>query len=823
MKPYLSRIVLSLTIFMCLAPFSLAEDPINEEDKQIPFPYPAGPVKVSNGYQGTSTHQGYSKYALDMQVPFKDPEHPKESHNSCDQYGIPVIAVREGEVVRARNKGEDGSFGTHVIIKSGKNIHIWYAHLIEDSLQVAEGDKVQQGQLLGLMGDTGNTAGVTCKRETVNGKGEAITKTLNGVHLHTEIRDGMYGYTDKASQKFIPPIPLKYTALLGAKTYTDIVVGDYVSTSLLTKDENGYWNKMKDHFLYKLPSDAVGDVSPNFYKNSDPQSSSPSQKIQSKTDNPSPSGAKIISLSPNHVNEDEFTTFTITGEKLPQNLELTFPVCNGSLEWLKRGPEKQQFTCTIDLPGTTVGSISLPDQKTSGGKKINMNFEIYILKKDETFVKPTYNGFPDVPKSATPGDKVNLSVTGHNLPAILIFEAPFCADFRYIYRGMDRQTIECEIADHAYDKNGKLKNEIISHPIEVKNEAGEKVVKGDLVLDHKIQIESITPPVAYFGQKTSFTLKGKGVDKLKTFHLDYCQDLVVLSQSSLKNQVVIQCILPVPEKFFSTLMPDVLKRKTLNLHIKDKPEGEMILAGKIEAIAFPESWVAETSPYSPPLGKNTTFIISGKHLPDKLLYWMANCGQGVVTSSGSEKASFTCKPEPIGTNAVKNIELAALKVKENPEAFVKEIEKQRRLLEIKYPKEYLQEGKSALTIYRGYVLPLPENYADLYFNVLKNLAGDAPSAFWLDVENREEIIGYIVSHPGDYSNSFLKKVGWKNMGSAQKPFYELMACSKTLEKVYKNYGRPTQSQLNVTGLCAKGLDITLIEKDFEKLYTEKTK
>jgi hypothetical protein len=91
-------------------------------------------------------------------------------HNGVDMVdraGTPIVAPEAGEVTEARQStAPGGGFGWYVKLKGAKGEHI-FAHMIAMSLRVKKGDKVAQGQQLGLMGTTGAST---------------------GVHLHWEVR-----------------------------------------------------------------------------------------------------------------------------------------------------------------------------------------------------------------------------------------------------------------------------------------------------------------------------------------------------------------------------------------------------------------------------------------------------------------------------------------------------------------------------------------------------------------------------------------------------------------------------------------------------------
>jgi hypothetical protein len=89
-------------------------------------------------------------------------------------YGAKVIAVADGTVVSTLSTLDDqvpGQLpdpktitlenvdGNHVVLDLGHNKYAFYAHLQKGSLLVKNGDHVKRGQVLGLLGNTGNTSG----------------------------------------------------------------------------------------------------------------------------------------------------------------------------------------------------------------------------------------------------------------------------------------------------------------------------------------------------------------------------------------------------------------------------------------------------------------------------------------------------------------------------------------------------------------------------------------------------------------------------------------------------------------------------------------
>jgi len=89
---------------------------------------------------------------------------------SYPQYGQEVIAVADGTVLSVKNdmpnevpgKMPEGvtiytAAGNFVLQDIGDGYSAFYAHFVPGSLRVKEGDKVRRGQVLGLLGNSGNT------------------------------------------------------------------------------------------------------------------------------------------------------------------------------------------------------------------------------------------------------------------------------------------------------------------------------------------------------------------------------------------------------------------------------------------------------------------------------------------------------------------------------------------------------------------------------------------------------------------------------------------------------------------------------------------
>jgi hypothetical protein len=91
--------------------------------------------------------------------------------NSYFCYGEEILAVGEGRVVTAVDKYEnqipgqlppfiplEEADGNHVVLDLGNGNYAFYAHMIKGSVAVKAGDFVSRGQVIGLVGNTGNTS-----------------------------------------------------------------------------------------------------------------------------------------------------------------------------------------------------------------------------------------------------------------------------------------------------------------------------------------------------------------------------------------------------------------------------------------------------------------------------------------------------------------------------------------------------------------------------------------------------------------------------------------------------------------------------------------
>ena len=80
-----------------------------------------------------------------------------------------IVAAQGGTVITAGWNG--GGYGNYVIIDHGNGYQTLYAHMLNNSIVVKAGDRVKQGQKIGILGSTGRSTGPHLHFEIKTAKG----------------------------------------------------------------------------------------------------------------------------------------------------------------------------------------------------------------------------------------------------------------------------------------------------------------------------------------------------------------------------------------------------------------------------------------------------------------------------------------------------------------------------------------------------------------------------------------------------------------------------------------------------------------------------
>jgi murein DD-endopeptidase MepM/ murein hydrolase activator NlpD len=128
----------------------IAEDPVLSTTGKLLWPIPHATITQGFGptaYAFEAAYAGFPHFhtGVDLAVPL----------------GTPVFAAADGVVVLARPmtdaSGALVGYGNYVVIQHDAGLKTLYGHLL--AIGVKEGDVVKRGQLIGLVGSTGNSTG----------------------------------------------------------------------------------------------------------------------------------------------------------------------------------------------------------------------------------------------------------------------------------------------------------------------------------------------------------------------------------------------------------------------------------------------------------------------------------------------------------------------------------------------------------------------------------------------------------------------------------------------------------------------------------------
>jgi murein DD-endopeptidase MepM/ murein hydrolase activator NlpD len=113
----------------------------------------------SSGSSGSSSLKEYSDYYLrPLAVCVKT--QGIHGHNAVDlaaPIGTPILASADGQVIIAKTGGWNGGYGNYIVIRHSNGTQTLYAH--SSKIIVSAGDVVKQGDVIGLVGSTGESTG----------------------------------------------------------------------------------------------------------------------------------------------------------------------------------------------------------------------------------------------------------------------------------------------------------------------------------------------------------------------------------------------------------------------------------------------------------------------------------------------------------------------------------------------------------------------------------------------------------------------------------------------------------------------------------------
>lgn len=183
--------------------FFVAVTPAQAAVASLKLPYVKGEsFVVTQGYDSPPTHIKKDAYALDL------------TQDGCDAYGKAVVATAPGKAMFVSEEGYNGGYGTELIIDHGNALVSRYAHMIPDSIKVAQGEAIKQGAIVGYVGDTGLVAGAACADhpgahlhfviDTVNADGTFSAYNPEPISGYTNMTEGKWYISDNGPSDDIP-------------------------------------------------------------------------------------------------------------------------------------------------------------------------------------------------------------------------------------------------------------------------------------------------------------------------------------------------------------------------------------------------------------------------------------------------------------------------------------------------------------------------------------------------------------------------------------------------------------------------------------------
>lgn len=133
-----------------IAEHAVAEDP--------PLQTLSAPFACGTEWQGT-TYSGHGQGNLTLDLNQTSLVWPDPLHD----LGQPILAQGDGVVVHVAQDGWNGGAGTYLEVDYG-DVTVVYVHLVENSIAVKPSDVVKTGQLLGLLGNSGNIVTSTAEK-----------------------------------------------------------------------------------------------------------------------------------------------------------------------------------------------------------------------------------------------------------------------------------------------------------------------------------------------------------------------------------------------------------------------------------------------------------------------------------------------------------------------------------------------------------------------------------------------------------------------------------------------------------------------------------
>lgn len=511
------------------------------------IPLPKGKHYISNDTMGHEHYQPWDDYSLDFQAAhISSQEDTTITETRCWSYGAPILASQAGtisEVIHvATRHSQTAGYGAHVRLNHEDGSTGIYAHMINDSnkIYVKKGDRVEQGQILGLMGDTGNVSGNT----------PCLQDNNYGTHLHYELRnhdedpnfgnaketitsntrpidkDQLYANHHFGKYPYIPEIeqvhsvnPLSISP--GSRT-TFVFKGKYFYPD--SDFTLPFCTSQSFSYIDQNTAEISCEVTKNTssYSVTFPNYSQPDGQLKAQFEIGTSAGSpRIDSIQYLLPKPGEMFTLNINGSELDAGLEFSIQA---------RSDSSTTGSCDFDKqfaelsPNTIKARCRLPLQLGPVEQRNDQVFDLLIKDQGKTLHQEQFSinygiSSPVLsPLQASYEVPTRFSITGKNVHRSSIFYIENCKDLRVIEQFSNKVTFECFItpkneqsASHQFFfKTRSRYNEQGQDELTDEEDKANIILSGYITMVHDLEtrIDSISPSVGIIGEETLFTVTG---------------------------------------------------------------------------------------------------------------------------------------------------------------------------------------------------------------------------------------------------------------------------------------------------------------------------
>jgi len=391
------------------------------------------------------------------------------------------------------------------------------------------------------------------------------------------------------------------------------------------------------------------------------------------------------------------------------------------------------------------------------------------------------------------GKEQVFTIKGENLFESLKVALPGCwGGIKWLKRESNEQQFSCTLSKPSQKiiKPGYIKFGVEKIHFKI------EVFPDDTIPSPIITRSEAFNPVA--GKETDFVVEGSHLPgDLKLNGLE-CQEVTYKSLSTNKQE-------------FSCKLPHTIYKSGKRINNMHTFSAELVSesANYSYPFSFSADYAVGVFDFLPAIahaGEITKFTFTGKNLHLIQAAWIENCQDFREVSREDNRISFECifpteEEDSLMSLLVPNI------LKQNI---------YRILLKDESEGTNLFDSKVSVFYYRNVHASLQGQQDEKLYSEIaegggildESEAGEVAGLNLPNINDNEAVSKYLIESNGKYDNAFLKKMGWENVGTTEKPVYKLINCKNALRDLGDS---ENNGQLNTAGECAQGLNNMFLE------------